>query len=352
VLGWPTSGSYNPLPDHPSDMPDSGIGLVREIARGFKQSLALKAAVELDVFTHVDDGAVTHGAVAERAGTDPRATELLMNALVSMELLEKTDGEYRNTAAASNYLVAGAPEYQGDYVEYTTSTAPYFQDLAENVERGHAPGGTFRELLGGDEALTRRFFGAMHSNAVPGAEFLARELLWLDEVDRMYDVGGGTGAYSTVLLREHPGIEEAVVADLPYVVENVTTEYVDGSGVEDRVRTAELDYETDAFETGYDLVLLNTLAHQHPPEFVSELFEKAYRSLVDGGRVVASTFFTDETGTEPAHSAMFGVEVLALLPEGHLYTVGECEQLLRDAGFEVTDVLESPGAVDFVVAER
>jgi SAM-dependent methyltransferase len=332
-------------------MPDSDVGFVRDIARGFKQSLTLRAAVELDVFTHVAAGAETPESVAERAGTDPRATALLMNALVSLDLLAKRDGTFRNTAVASNCLVADAPADQSDYVEYTTSTVPYFLELADNVERGHAPEGTFGDLLGGDEALTRKFFGAMHTNAVPGAEFLASELPRLEEVDRIYDVGGGTGAYATVLLREHETIGEAVVADLPYVIEHVTTEYVEGTGVEERVRTAELDYETDAFEGGNDLVLLNTLMHQHQPAFVAELFAKARRSLVDGGRVVASTFFTDETGTEPAHSAMFGVEILALLPDGHLYTLSEGKQLLRDAGFEVTSVLESPGAVDFLIAE-
>lgn len=332
-------------------MTDDGIGFVRDMARGFKRSMLLKTAVELGVFTHIHDGANTTAAVAERADADAEATELLLNALVAADLLEKKDGSYRNTEVAASHLVEGAPAYQGDYVEYTTSTVPYFMDLPENVRRGHAPEGAFEDLLGGDEALTRKFFGAMHANAVSGAAFLADALEGLDDVDRVYDVGGGTGAYATKLLEAYPGIEEAVVADLPYVVEHVTDRYVERSGVSDRVRTEALDYTEDAFSGGNDLVLLNTLLHQHQPEFVRELFEKARRSLVDGGRVVTSTFFTDEDGTAPEHSAMFGLEVLALLPDGHLYSLAEGKRLLRAAGFEIQDVLDTPGGVDFIVAE-
>lgn len=331
-------------------MTDDGIGFVRDMARGFKRSMLLKAAVELGVFTHVHDDAATAREVAECADADAEATELLLNALVAADLLEKDGDAYRNTEVAATHLVEGAPAYQGDYVEYTTSTAPYFMDLPENVRRGHPPEGTFQDLLGGEESLTRKFFGAMHANAVRGAAFLADELDGLDDVDRVYDVGGGTGAYATGLLESHPDIEEAVVADLPYVVEEVTPRYVDRSGVGDRVRTEALDYSEDSFTGGYDLVLMNTLLHQHQPAFVRELFEKARRSLDDGGRLVTSTFFTDDDGTAPERSAMFGLEVLTLLPDGHLYSLAEGKRLLRAAGFEVRNVLQSPGGVDFLVA--
>jgi hypothetical protein len=77
--------------------------------RAFQESRALLTAVELDLFSAVGQGA-TAAEAASRLQTDERATEMLMNALVALEMLQKKDGVFRNTQLATHYFTEGSPE--------------------------------------------------------------------------------------------------------------------------------------------------------------------------------------------------------------------------------------------------
>jgi SAM-dependent methyltransferase len=335
-------------------MPDSdkGIGFIRSMARGFKESLMLKTAVEYEVFTLVKSSPKTASEIADEVGVDERGMELLLNALVTNELLEKRDGQFHNTEVSSSFLVKGEKGYQGDYVEYTTSLVPFYMNLTENVERGKAPKDALEQILGKDEKLTEKFFGAMHSNAVPGAKFLSDNLEKLEEAEKIYDVGGGTGAYPIIFCRNHPNIDEAVVTDLPYVINNITPQYVEDSGLGDRIRTKVENYKEESFEDGNDVILQNAIIHQHSPDVARDLFKKAHDALNEDGELVVSTFFAEEEGTQPRFSAMFGLEVLALMPEGHLWNLDETQNLLKEVGFSGLEVLSPPGPPKFIVAKK
>jgi hypothetical protein len=65
-------------------------------ARAFQESRTLLTALELDVFTTIGEGALA-AEVAQRLGTDPRATEMLLNALVALGALGKRDAVFRCT---------------------------------------------------------------------------------------------------------------------------------------------------------------------------------------------------------------------------------------------------------------
>src|ERR1017187_3635579 len=73
---------------------------LNERIRAFQESRALLTALELDLFTAVGDGA---GAVevATRLGADPRATEMLLNALASLRLLVKREGVFHNSPSTA-----------------------------------------------------------------------------------------------------------------------------------------------------------------------------------------------------------------------------------------------------------
>jgi len=86
-------------------MPDD----LAQTIRGFQESRVILTAVELDLFTAVGQGS-SAAAVASRIGTDERATEMLMNALASMELLNKRDSTFYNSPLAARFFVEGSPD--------------------------------------------------------------------------------------------------------------------------------------------------------------------------------------------------------------------------------------------------
>ena len=70
---------------------------IMELATAFQRSRPLLTAFELGLFTTLNAEARTSEETADALGTDPRATDRLMNALVALGLLEKRDGRFSNT---------------------------------------------------------------------------------------------------------------------------------------------------------------------------------------------------------------------------------------------------------------
>ena len=75
-------------------------GQILGISSGYWRSLALQAAVKLDLFTVVGDGAALGSEIAEAIGGDGRGVSTLLDAVAALGLIEKQDGRYRNTEAA------------------------------------------------------------------------------------------------------------------------------------------------------------------------------------------------------------------------------------------------------------
>ncbi len=82
-----------------------------ELVFAFQRSRTLLTAFELEVFTALGEASRTSAEVARALGTDPRATDRLMNALCAMGLLVKADGRFSNTLFGARFLVKGKPDY-------------------------------------------------------------------------------------------------------------------------------------------------------------------------------------------------------------------------------------------------
>jgi (2Fe-2S) ferredoxin len=89
--------------DEAGALPDD----LQQSINGFRESRVLLTAIELNAFSAVGAGADAK-AVAAELGTDPRATESLLNALVALGVMAKHDGTFTNTPLAARFFVAGA----------------------------------------------------------------------------------------------------------------------------------------------------------------------------------------------------------------------------------------------------
>ncbi len=295
--------------------------------RGFQESRILLTAVELDLFTAVGEGA-TAAQVARKAGTHPRATETLLNALAAIGAVTKKDGRFFNTPATARHLVAGSPEYARPALMHTVHLFDSWATLTACVRAGTA----VRQP--GDEAQephwTESFIEAMHWRAQGDADVLARAA-GAERVRRMLDVGGGSGVYSIAFARANPQLR-AVVLDLEPVT-RIAGRHIRAAGLEDRVATRTGDLTRDEFGSGYDLILLSAICHMLSPEENLDLLRRCHRALEPGGRVLIRDFILDPDKTSPPHAAIFSVNMLVNTKGGANYTEEEYSAWLREAGF-------------------
>ncbi len=296
--------------------------------RGYQESRLLMTAVELDVFSAVAGGARA-GEVAERLGTESRATAMLLNALVSVGALEKSGDAFRNTSQTARFLVDTSPECQRAGLMHSVNLWDTWSTLTECVRRGTSLGPR-KSGSTGDPEWTRNFIDAMHRNSTATAPVMLRAFD-ATGVRHMLDVGGGSGAFSIAFAEANPALQ-ADVFDLPHVTP-IAREYIAKAGLEHRIRTRDGDMRTDDLGSGYDFVLVCSICHMFGEKENRELIRRCRKALVAGGRLMIRDFILNEDRCSPRQAAVFALNMLVGTSEGATYTEKEYTAWMLEAGF-------------------
>lgn len=318
----------------------------QQAVRGFQASRALLTAVELDVFTAVGAGARA-AEVAAALGTSPRATEMLLDALVALEILRKQDGVYAGTPLSARYLAAGAKDDARAALLHQTHLWARWSTLTECVRQGTAV--SYREMGDRGDEWTAAFIAAMHRNAVARAPAVV-QAVGMEGARRMLDVGGGSGAYSIAFARASRDLRVEIL-DLPAVLA-LARRHVEEAGLQDRIALRAGDLRTDDLGSGHDLVLLSAICHMLGPGANLDLLRRCFAALSPGGRVVIQDFVLQPDRTAPRSAALFSLNMLVGTREGSCYTGDEYGSWLRQAGFDGVRQVAPPGPVGLVIARR
>ncbi len=319
---------------------------IHGMARAFQGSRILLSAFELGVFTALEDEAKTAVELAGKLGTGVRATDRLLNALCALGLVQKGDGHFSNTAAASQFLVEGKERYMSGLL-HSSHMWDTWSSLTATVKRSDDEKG--RSLEQRDPKWFKAFIEAMHSRAAMSAPPVVGQLD-LTGVSRVLDVGGGSAAFSIVFVKLREGIT-ATVFDLPNVIP-LTREYIAKEGLDDKIDLVEGNYEHDEFGGGFDLVFFSAIIHANSPELNQELMHKSFRALNSGGRVVVNDFIMDEDRTSPVFGAFFALNMLVGTEKGDTYTESEIGDWMTKAGFNDIQRLEDLGPVASMVGRK
>ena len=310
---------------------------IRDLAYGFQKSRIVLTAYELEIFSILAEKKKISGEVARLVGADQRATDRLMNALCGLGLLKKEKGKFSNTPVALRYLVKGKPEYISGMM-HTVHLWDRWSTLTEAVKKGCSVFGQTGTNERGEKWLSA-FIAAMHDRAVRSAMVIAGEMD-LRQVNRVLDVGGGSGAYAMAFVRAKRGLS-ATVFDLPNVIP-LTRKYVSKAKHSGKIGFIKGDYLRDRFDTGYDLVFLSAIIHSNSDKENQKLITKCATALNPGGRVVVQDFIMDEDRTRPVHGAIFSLNMLVGTAEGDTYTEGEVAVWMRKAGLTNTGRHDTP----------
>jgi cyclopropane fatty-acyl-phospholipid synthase-like methyltransferase len=160
---------------------------------------------------------------------------------------------------------------------------------------------------------------------LPLAEELAG-LLDMSGVERILDLGGGSGVLSLALLEKYPGLQ-ATVVDLANVCETGRKIAAERSLAE-RITYHPADFLQDELPTGFDLALecdVNV--------FSEELFRKVRHSLRPEGRFVILDEFGASEEIAPPSRLHWAFEGSMVDPEFSFPTAAEVKDMLGKAGF-------------------
>ena len=304
-----------------------------ETMTGYQRSEALKAAVELEVFTKIGEGHKTVRDIAEATGASERGIRILCDTMTVIGFLTKNDGEYGLTDMSAAFLDKNSRMYLGATMDFLMSSKikSGFEDLTNAVRQG---GSTVTEegSLDPESPLWVKFARGMVGMMMPSAQGIAANLGF--EPDRklkVLDIAAGHGIFGIVLAQHYKNAEIHAV-DWANVLQ-VATENAEKFGVAERHHLIEGSaFEVD-FGDGYDVVLLTNFLHHFDRQTNESLLRKIHRSLAEGGKVMTLEFVPNDDRVSPPAEAMFSLVMLAGTPAGDAYTFAELKEMFETAGF-------------------
>ncbi len=305
-----------------------------QIVNGFQASRILHSAVELGVFEAIKGNSIEAVELSELCGTNINTTEILLNALVSMELLSKEENRYSNNESSKRFLLKGSESYIGDIIQFTGDDWKSWEKLTLTIREGTPQEKPYMEKR--HESEWEYFIRGMHNFALSrGDAAITAELIDLSKATRLLDVACGPGTYSYELCKKYPDIK-ALLFDLPETItiaKKISMEYSLG----ERLEFVEGDYKTDNFPESIDCALLFNMVHQETSEENIKLFEKISKSLNKDGVLLIKDHILNEGKTAPYDGSTFSVQ-MQLMTGGRCYSGNEIKSWLSDVGFRDIDI--------------
>jgi SAM-dependent methyltransferase len=310
----------------------------------------LMSAVDMGIFDLLDEFR-SAAEVAQRLETHPDNTRRFLDSLVTVDLLEKRNGLYRNLPDTADFLMRGTPLYLGDLLRFSRGICVNpLKDLPKLLREGPAPGpGIEDENLWAEACRSNAswVFGEM-GRTMAG---IISDLDGFPGFEKMLDLGGGHGIFTLYFVQAHPSMT-GVVFDRPPIA-RVAGSFIEEYGMTERVSIAQGDYLTDDIGSGYDLIWASCTLNFARQELDS-LLTKIYAALKPGGYFAAFQDGLTHEHTKP--DITLGFLPAALQSSADFgFDRGEIAKAMSTAGFRSvrSRSLDTPmGTMDLDIARR
>ena len=319
-----------------------------QTVNAYQRTEALKAAIELEVFSAIGEGKTTPSEIAERCGASERGIRILCDFLCIMGFLTKNGNRYQLTADSAMFLDKRSPAYLAGAIEFMLS--PMLTDNFKNFTETVRKGGTLSD--GGTVSYDNPIWVTFARGMAPLMSLPSQLLAKLvdpaaDRKLKVLDIAAGHGLFGIAFAKNNPQVE-VVALDWPNVLQ-VAKQNAREAGVADRYSIIEgsafdVDYGKD-----YDVILLTNFLHHFDPPTCEKLLRKVHAALVDGGRAVTLEFVPNEDRISPPDAAAFSVMMLGSTPSGDAYTFSDLDAMANNAGFKRSEVYPLPPSIQQAV---
>lgn len=289
-------------------------------------------AIRLNLFEILKTELLTAAELSKQLQTDPRATQILLNTLVSLKYIKQQNGRYGLTAMTRKWLTDDGPINFSAYFQFWGAMMKHFMPrLEESLYNGEPPVNLY-EWIEEQPEVSRHFQEGMIAITRWVKDDVVKRLSLAPNARRLLDIGGGHAMYSVALCQKYPKLS-AVVFDGVQAL-TVGQESIIAEGMAERVTVQVGNFLSDDLGTGYDVALLFNIVHGFTPEANIELFRRIKATLNPGGQLV---ILEQLPGVAPLPLMDTVVQILSIsffhLLEGQVYTDQEISGWLRQAGF-------------------
>lgn len=302
-----------------------------DLVAGFTYSQVLSACVDTGLLDALADGPQDRESLASRTGLPVGGMERLLRAGASLGLVERLGDGWtlgvRGAAMRGNVGVA----------EMVAHHRLLYPDLADPVAllRRNGGGGALASLWryaeqAGPDDPDSVAYSALMAASQPMVASQVADAYPFRRHRRLLDVGGGEGVFLAAVGARAPGLDLGLF-DLPAVVARARPRLA-SAGLGGRATTYGGDFLRGPLPTGYDVVSLVRVLHDHNDEPAMALLANIHAALLPGGVLVIAEPMAGVRGVEAPADAYFGLYLLAM-GSGRARTPREIGDMLRRVGF-------------------
>ena len=326
----------NPKDDFTTELKTERLN---ELAFSFKKTGAIVLALELGLFSRIDEGNSTVSTIARALDLDEEMVDRLVGVCKTMQLIREESGELVNYSDVSRYLVKSKPTYFGDYLIYQPiSEYDSFKNLAQHYVKPTEPPpqkGSYIAMME-DPDRARRFTKAGYNASLPLAHKLAK-VFDFSRFSHWLDVAGGSGCYAIAACERNADLKVTIL-DFPNVTV-VSREFIAKHNLSDRIDTMNGNFFDVPFPEDCDLISFITPLQSYVPAEIVEVLRKTRDALVDGGTCLVVDYMLNDDKNGPLDPAFLN---LAGLRKGHytgrVQSGREFTALFEEAGFQDVQV--------------
>jgi hypothetical protein len=322
---------------------------LQNFAYGHKTASVLLAAVELDLFSKVSEGAGTIEEIAGALDISALNAHRLVAACAGMGLLTKDGLNFSNAQDVEKFLVKGKRNYAGPWLLSQKRDFERWKDLADFLRSKKPP-----SILGGYEDYTYEKAKALHDATYSvglGAGMRFARDVDMSNRSLILDIGGGSGAYCIAALQSYPHLK-AIVFDLEPTC-RVADEFIAQWELSDKITAHPGDFTKDPFPSGADIMIQASNLPQYSSERLTQVFSKGFEAMKPGGEYHLVGEALDEEKGGPLGPSLWGIAEVFAGSEGRSHSEKGVQKYLEEAGFiDVTINEFIPGSLSRITGVK
>ncbi|OJI04189.1 hypothetical protein AOC28_10355 [Polynucleobacter sp. MWH-Adler-W8] len=317
-----------------------------DVMAGFVYSQILLACIRLNLFNHLKNGPLTLEAIKNKCGLEQAPLKQLLDAAVSIDLLEIRSNQKFGLGKLGAPLVENSA--LAAMIEHHTVL---YEDLRDPLLllSGKLKSKKLEKFwpyvsndLEDQESLKDRDrvkgYSDLMSTSLP---LVADQVVSAYDFSRhrcLLDVGGGQGTFLKRVHLQSPRLER-MLFDLPGVV-NLAAENFLANSEDQSIKVFGGDFFKDDLPSGADLITLIRVIFDHDDERVKILLKSIFKALPAGGKLLIAEPMAETPEHPPMGHAYFGFYLMAM-GRGRPRTVEEISHLALHVGFKNIDILHS-----------
>jgi hypothetical protein len=309
-------------------------------------------AVKLGIPELLHDGPQSSLDLAQQAAVHAPSLHRVLRGMALLDLVREEADHCFSLTAKGALLRRDHPETLADDALITGELLPAWGGLLHAVQTGKPAFDTiFGQGLFAYAADHPELEQGFHRQMAGMTTAIAQAVLKAYDfsgVATMLDIGGGYGTLLVRVLAEYPAIQ-GVLFDLPAVVTSAR-EHLATSSVGARIDCVPGDF-FQAVPTGGDLYVLQVVIHDWDDAAAMSILTNCARAMRDDSRILLIERLLPAQALEAPAVIRGDLNMLALTG-GRERTAREYDQLLGDAGLEITRVVPTQSQWSVIEGKR